>query len=72
MDTVHFTGLGLQFAASIVGAMSLTWLRVKSGHLEINVKELKSAKRVGLIVLWMLAVGFLLELFYEIYQLQTA
>lgn len=66
MTTIYFLGKGLQIATAIVGGgLSLSWLRVKDGRMEINSERVKLAKRFSYILLWVLAIGFILELYYE-------
>jgi hypothetical protein len=44
MIHLHFTALGLQAVAVLMGAIFTTAFRVKNEHLEVNLKQLKSAK----------------------------
>jgi len=67
---VHFTALGLQIASTIVGGgLVLKWVRIRNEHLEIDPKRLKLVKRFSVVLLWVLAVGFVLQLWYEAHML---
>ena len=68
---IHFTALGLQIAVAVVGGgLSLTWIRVRNGHIEINPGRVRLVKNFSVGLLWTLAVGFILELWYEAHLLQ--
>lgn len=67
---VHFTGMGLQIAVALVGGgLGLKWLRVKNGHIEVDADRLRLIKNFSVLLLWVLAVGFILELSYEAHLL---
>lgn len=68
---MHFTAMGLQIAVAIVGGgLSLKWLRVRNGHIEIDPERLRLVKKFSVGLLWTLAAGFILELWYEAHLLQ--
>lgn len=69
-NTIHFAGMGLQIAAAIVGGgLCFSWLRVRDKHVEVSPERVKLAKRFSYILLWVLAAGFILELWYETHLL---
>lgn len=64
--------IGLQIAVAIVGGgLSLKWIRVRNGHIEVDSQRLKLVKGFSTGLLWTLAVGFVLELWYEIHLLNA-
>jgi len=70
-NTIHFAGIGLQIVAAFVGGVvSFQWFKVKNGGIYISLERAQLTKRLSYTLLWVLAVGFLLELFYEIHLLQ--
>jgi len=68
-NTIHFAGMGLQIAAALGGGISLSWLRVRDGHIEVSPERLQWAKCLSVVSLWMLTFGFILVLWYEIHLL---
>ena len=67
---IHLTGMGLQIAATLVGGgLAMSWLRVKDGRIEVSPERVKLMKWFSSILLWVLAVGFILELWYETHLL---
>lgn len=67
---ILWTGKGLQIATTLVGGgLALSWLRVKDGHLEVRTERVKFVKHFSYALLWVLAVGFILELWYEAHLL---
>ena len=71
MINLHFTALGLQAVAVLMGAIFTTAFRVKNERFEVNLKQLKSAKIAASAGLWAFAIGFLLELWYQIWLFQA-
>lgn len=68
---IHFAGMGLQIAAALLGgALTLSWLRLKDGNIEVSPERLKAARTMGTVILWVLALGFIFELWYETHLLQ--
>jgi hypothetical protein len=68
-NTIHFLGLGFQIAAGITGALTLSWIRISNGHVEINHARLRAVKIVGWVALGFFTIGAILILWYEIYML---
>ena len=67
---VHFTAMGLQIASTIIGGgLSLKWVRVRNGHIEIDPERVRLIKGFSVGLLWTLAVGFVLQLCYEAHLL---
>jgi len=67
---IHFTGMGLQIASALLGGgIGLKWLRVANGSIYIDSERVKWVKRFSYILLWTLAIGFILELWYEAHLL---
>jgi hypothetical protein len=65
--TLFYVAKGLQIAAAIVGGtLPFLWVRAKNGKLEVATDLLKQAKIMSIIVLWVLALGFILELWHMI------
>jgi hypothetical protein len=64
-NTIHFTGLGCQIAAGLLGALSLVWVRTKNNHIQIAPELLKKAKTIGWIALAFFILGAILILSYE-------
>lgn len=68
---INFAGMSLQIAAALVGgALTLSWLRLKNGNIEVSPGRLKVARTMGTVILWVLALGFIFELWYEAHLLQ--
>lgn len=71
-NTIHFASLGLQIVATLTGgALALAWVRVEDGRLMIDTRKLSLVKWLGVVLLWMMALGFTLRLWYEIHLLGT-
>ena len=71
-DTVNFLSLGLQIAATLVGSgLALLWVRVENGQLLINTRRLSLAKWFGTVLLFLMAIGFILQLWYQIHLVQA-
>jgi hypothetical protein len=69
-NTIHFAGIGLQIIAAFSGGLvSFWWFKVKNGGIYVSPERAQLTKRLSYILLWVLTVGFLLELFYEIHLL---
>jgi len=70
-NTLHFLGMGLQIAVAFVGGvLTFSWVRVRGNRLEVSTERLGQVRCVGAALLWVLATGFMLELWYEIHLLQ--
>jgi len=68
---IHFTAMGLKIAAAVVGGgLSLKWIRVRNGHISVDPERLSLVKNFSIGLLWVLAVGFILEIWYETHLLQ--
>ena len=71
-DTMNFLSFGLQIAATLTGgALALAWVRVEGGHLMVNTQRLSLAKQFGVVLIWMMAIGFILQLWYQVHLLGT-
>ena len=70
-NTIHFTGLGFQIAAGVVGALSLSWVRIRNKHVEIDAERLRVAKVIGKVAVWFFTIGAILILWYETHLLQA-
>jgi len=69
-NTIHFAGLGLQIVGGAFAlGLSLSWIRVQNGHLEINPERLRAVQLVGRIALGFFTAGAILILCYEIHLL---
>jgi len=69
-NTLHFTGLGFQIAAGVIAlGLSLSWIRVRNGHLETNPERLRAVQLVGRIALGFFTAGAILILWYETHLL---
>lgn len=70
---MHFTAMGLKIAVAIIGVgLSFKWLRVRNGRIEISPERLRLIKKFSVGLLWVLAVGFILEIWYEYHLLQIS
>jgi len=70
-ETTHFAGIGLTMAAALSSAgFSTYFIRTRNNYVFISPERLRQVRKVGLAALWMLGIGFTLQLFYEINLLQ--
>ena len=70
-NILHFTSLGLQIAAGVTGLLTLSWIRVRNNHIEIDAEKLKAVKLVGKIAICFFTMGAILILWYETHLLQS-
>lgn len=72
MVNILWIGKGCEIAATILLAgIALIWIRVKNGNVEIATERLQLVKWFSFGLLIVLAIGFILELSWDINQWQT-